>query len=56
MKVNPQKCQCIVFSNVVNPGTFLINGNVTWPEEMVKLLGIYLDTKQNVANHVSHII
>ena len=27
MKVNPDKFQCIVFGNVVNPGTFIINGN-----------------------------
>ena len=28
MKVNPDKFQCIVFGKVVNPGIFLINGNV----------------------------
>ena len=33
MKVNPDKCQCIVFGKVVNPGTFLINGNVVRPEK-----------------------
>ena len=35
MKVNPDKCQCIVFGNVVNSDTFLINGNVVRPEERV---------------------
>ena len=55
MKVNPEKCQCIVFSKVVNPGTFLINGNVVRPEERVKLIGIHLDNKHNFCNHFSHI-
>ena len=32
MKVNPDTFQCIVFGNVVNPDTFLINGNVVRPE------------------------
>ena len=32
MKVNPYKCQCIVFGKVVNPSTFLINSNVARPE------------------------
>ena len=55
MKVNPDKFQCIVFGNVVNPGTFLINGNVVRPEERVKLLGVHIDNKLNFGHHVSHI-
>ena len=35
MKVNPDKFQCIVFGKIVNPDTFLINGNVVRPEERV---------------------
>ena len=55
MKVNPDKCQCIVFGKVVNPDTFLINGNVVRPEERVKLLGVHIDNTLNVGHHVSHI-
>ena len=55
MKVNPEKCQCIVFGKVVNPDIFLINGNVVIPEEMVKLLGVHIDNKLNCGHHVSHI-
>ena len=55
MKVNPDKCQCIVFGNVVNPDTFLINGNVVRPEERVKRLGVPIDNKLNFGHHVSHI-
>ena len=55
MKVNPDKCQCIVFGNVVNPGTFIINGNVVRPEETVKLLGVHIDNKLDFGHHVSHI-
>ena len=32
-KINPDKFQCIFFGKVVNPDTFLINGNVVRPEE-----------------------
>ena len=55
MKVNPDKFQYIVFGKVVNPNTFLINGNVVRPEERVKLLGVYIDNKLNFGHHVSHI-
>ena len=55
MKVNSDKCQCIVFGNVVNPDTFLINGNVVRPEERVKLLRVHIDNKLNFGHHVSHI-
>ena len=55
MKVNPDKCQCIVFGNVVNPGTFIINGNIVRPEETVKLLGVHIDNKLDFGHHVSHI-
>ena len=55
MKVNPNKCQCIVFGKVVNPDTFLINGNVVRPEERVKRLGVQIDNKLNFGHHVSHI-
>ena len=43
MKLNPDKFQCIVFGNVVNPGTFIINGNIVRPEQKVKLLGVHID-------------
>ena len=39
----------------MNPGTFLINGNVVRPEERVKLLGAHLHSKLNFGHHVSHI-
>ena len=55
MKVNPDKFHCIVFGKVVNPDTFLINGNVVRPEEMVKLLGVHIDNKLKFGHHVSHI-
>ena len=55
MKVNPDKFQCIVFGNVVNPGTFIINGNIVRPEETVKLLGVHIDNKLDFGHHVSHI-
>ena len=55
MKVNPEKFQCIVFGKVVNPDTFLINGNVVRPDERVKLLGVDIDNKLNFGHHVSHI-
>ena len=55
MKVNPDQCQCIVFGNVVNPGTFLSDGNVMRPEERVTLLGAHIDNKLNVGHHLSHI-
>ena len=55
MEVNPDKFQCIVFGKVVNPDTFLINGNVVRPEEGVKLLGVHIDNKLNFGHHVSHI-
>ena len=55
MKVNPDKFQCIVFGKVVNPDTFLINGNVVIQEERVKLLGVHIDNKLNFGHHVSHI-
>ena len=55
MKVNPDKFQCIVFGNVVNPGTFVINGNIVRPEETVKLLGVHIDNKLDFGRHVSHI-
>ena len=55
MKVNPDKFQCIVFGNVVNPGTFIINGNIVRPEETVKLLGGHIDNKLDFGHHVSHI-
>ena len=55
MKVNPDKCLCIVFGKVVNPGTFLISGNIVRPEKMVKLLGVHIDNKLNYGHHVSHI-
>ena len=45
MKVNPDKFQCIVFGNVVNPGIFISNGNIVRPEEKVKLLGVHIDNK-----------
>ena len=54
-QVNPDKCQCIVFGKVVNPGTFLINGNVVRPEEMVKLLGGHIYNNLNFGHHVSHV-
>ena len=53
MKVNPDKCKCIVFGKVVNPGTCLINGNVVRPEERV--LGVHIDNKLNFGPRVSHI-
>ena len=56
MKVNPDKCQCIVFGKGVNPGTFLIDGNVVRPEERGKLLGVHIDNKLNFGHHVSHIM
>ena len=56
MKVNPDKCQCIVFGNVVNPVTFIINGNIVRPEETVKLLGVHIDNKLDFGHHASHII
>ena len=43
------------FGKVVNPDTFIINGNVVRPEEMVKLLGVHIDNKLNFGHHVSHI-
>ena len=49
------RSQCIVFGNVVNPGTFIINGNIVRPEETVKLLGVHIDNKLDVGHHVSHI-
>ena len=52
MKVNPDKCQCIVFGNVVNPGTFIINGNIVRPEEKVKLLGVHIDNKHHLSTVV----
>ena len=55
MKVNPDKFQCIVFGKVVNPDTFLINGNVVRPDERVKLLGVHIENKLNFGHHVSHI-
>ena len=55
VKVNPDKLQCIVFGKVVNPDTFIINGNVVRPEERVKLLGVHIDNKLNFDHHVSHI-
>ena len=45
MKVNPDKFQCIVFGKVVNPDTFLINGNVVRREERVKLPSVHIDNK-----------
>ena len=45
-----------VFGKVVNPDTFLINGNVVRPpEERVKFLGVHIDNKLNCGHHVSHI-
>ena len=55
MEVNPDKFQCSVFGKVVNPGTFLINGNVVRLEERVTLLGVHIDNKLNFGHHVSHI-
>ena len=55
MKVNPDKCQCIVFGKVVNPGTFITNDTVVRPEEKVKLLGVHIDNKLDFGHHVSHI-
>ena len=43
------------FGNVVNPDTFLINGNVVRLGERVKLLGVHIDNKLNFGHHVSHI-
>ena len=43
------------FGNVVNPGTFIINGNIVRPEETVKLLGVHIDNKLDFGHHVSHI-
>ena len=43
------------FGKVVNPVTFLINGNVVRPEERVTLLGVHIDNKLNFGHHVSHI-
>ena len=42
MKVNSDKFKCIVFGNFVNPGTFIINGNIVIPEEKVKLLVVHI--------------
>ena len=53
MKVNPDKFQCIVFGKVVNPGTFIINGDVVRPEEKVKLIGVHIDNKLDFGHHVS---
>ena len=44
-----------VCGKVVNPDTFLINGNVVRPEERVKLLGVHIYKKLNFGHHVSHI-
>ena len=57
MKVNPDKCQCVVFGKVVNTGTFLVNGNVGRPEERVYLLkkSVHIDNKLNFGHHVSYI-
>ena len=58
MKVNPDKCQCIIFGKIqciVNPGTFLISGNVVKPEKRLKRLGVHIDNKLNRGHHVSHI-
>ena len=54
MEVNSHKFQCIVFGKVVNPGTFLINGNIVRPETGQKLLGVHIDNKLNFGHHVSH--
>ena len=43
------------FSKVVNPDTFIINGNVVRPEEMVKLIFVHIDNELNFGHHVSHI-
>ena len=43
------------FGKVVNPDTFLINGNVVRPEERVKLLGVHIYNKLNLGHHVRHI-
>ena len=36
----------------MNPGTFIINGNVGRPEERVKLLGVHIDNRLNFGQHV----
>ena len=55
MKVNPDKFQCIVFGNAVNPGTFIINGNIVRPEEKVKLLGVHIYNKLDFGHHVRRV-
>ena len=55
MKVNPDKFHCTVFGKVLNPGTFLIKGNVVGPEERVKGPGVLIDNKLNFRHRVSHI-
>ena len=39
----------------MNPGTFIINGNIVRPEEKVKLLGVHIDNELHFGYHVSHI-
>ncbi len=54
-KVRGNMVTFLASRKVVNPDTFLINGNVVRPEERVKLLGVHIDNKLNFGHHVSHI-
>ena len=49
MKVNPDKFQCIFLGKVVNPGTFLINGNSELYQntKLAECIQFYLPTRSH---------
>ena len=53
MTVNPDKFQCIVFGRKDNLGSFKIDVHYIIPDDVVKILGLHLDTNLNVDVHIS---
>ena len=47
MKVNPDKCQCIVFGKQDNLGSFKIGDHNILPDDNVEILGLHVDNKLN---------
>ena len=53
MMVNPDKFQCIVFGRNENLGSFRIGEHDLFPENIVKILGLHLDSNLNFDTHIS---
>ena len=55
MLANPQKFQALFLIFEEENFTFDLDNVTTIPDDVVKLLGVHLDSKLNIENHISHI-